>query len=103
MGFVPVELLIFMTLPAFLFALLLASLYGAAYHFIRDGGGGHLTLFLVLSGLGFAAGHIFSLWLDWDFILLGQIRLGFSSVGSLIVLILGDWLSRIEPRPESKV
>lgn len=103
MGLVPAEPVTFMTLPAFLFALLLACLYGAAYHFIRDGGGGHLMLYLLLGGLGFAAGHVFSLWLGWDFIPLGQLRLGFASVGSLILLVLGDWLSRIEPRPESKV
>lgn len=92
-----------MTFPAFLFALLIASLYGAAYHFLRGGGGGLLFLYLVLSMLGFGLGHLVALWLGWDFIPLGQIRLGLSSAGSLVLLVIGDWLSRIEVRPESKV
>lgn len=92
-----------MTLPALLFALLIACLYGAAYHFLRGGGGGLLFLYLVLSVLGFGVGHLAALWLGWDFLPLGQFRLGLSSVGSLIMLVIGDWLSRVEVRPESKV
>ena len=92
-----------MTLPALLLALLFALLIGALYHLLRGGGIGYLLLFLGLSILGFGAGHLLSLWLNWDFLPVGQINIGLSSVGSIIFLILGDWLSRIEARPESKV
>jgi len=95
-----------MTLPAILLALLFALLIGMLYHLLRGGGIGHLLLFLGLSILGFGAGHLLSLWLNWDFLPLGQINIGLSSVGSIIFLVIGDWLSRIEAKadkPQSKV
>ena len=92
-----------MTIPAVLVALLFVLLYGAIYHLLRGGGIGYLLLFFGLSAVGFGAGHLLSLWLNWDFFPVGQINLGLSTVGSLITLILGDWLSRIEARTESKV
>ena len=92
-----------MNLPALLLALLFALLIGALYHLLRGGGLGYLLLFMGLSILGFGAGHLLSLWLNWDFLPLGQINVGLSSVGSIIFLIIGDWLSRIEVKPESKV
>ena len=92
-----------MTFPAFLVALLFALLIGALYHLLRGGGIGHLLLFLGLSALGFGAGHLLSLWLGWDFLPMGQLRVGLSCVGSIIFLIIGDWLSRFEEKPQSKV
>ena len=85
-----------MTLPTLLFALLIALLYGAIYHLIRDGGFWRLILYLFLSILGFTAGHLVGLWRGWVFIPLGSLNLGVSSIGSIIVLVTGDWLSRLE-------
>lgn len=92
-----------MNVPTLLVALLFVLLYGAIYHVLRGGGIGHLLLYLGLSAIGFGLGHLLSLWLRWDFMPIGQINLGFSSIGSLIILVIGDWLSRIEASPESKV
>jgi len=92
-----------MTLPIFLFALLIALFYGAAYHLVRGGGFWRLLLYLGLSALGFAAGHFVGLWRGWVFVPLGSLNLGVSSVGSIIILVIGDWLSRIETKNESKV
>lgn len=92
-----------MTLPSFLLALIIALLYGALYHLLRDGGVGHLFMDLALSAIGFGLGQLAGDWLRWDFIPLGQINLGLASIGSLLILLIGDWLSRIEARPESKV
>jgi len=92
-----------MTLPILLFALLIALLYGAAYHLVRGGGFWRLLLYLGLSVLGFAAGHFVGLWRGWVFAPLGSLNLGVSSVGSVIILVIGDWLSRIETKNESKV
>jgi hypothetical protein len=92
-----------MTLPAILFSLLIALLYGALYHLIRDGGFWRLILFFFLSVLGFALGTLVGLWRGWVWIPLGTINLGVSTVGSLLVLLLGDWLSRFETGQESKV
>ena len=92
-----------MTLPSLLFALLIALLYGALYHLFRGGGFGHLLFYIGLSILGFGGGHLFGLWLGWFVFPLGSLNLGPSSIGSFIFLIGGDWLSRIETQPESKV
>jgi hypothetical protein len=85
-----------MTLPSLLLALLVALLYGAIYHLIRGGSFWRLLLYLGLSGLGFAAGHVIGLWRGWVLLPFGSLNFGLSSIGSLVVLILGDWLGHIE-------
>jgi hypothetical protein len=92
-----------MTLPTLLFALLVALLYGSLYHLIRDGGPWRLLLYMILSTIGFALGHLFGLWRDWVFLPLGSLNLGVSSLGSVLILIIGDWLSRFEVQERSKV
>jgi hypothetical protein len=87
-----------MTLPTLLFALLVALLYGGLYHLLRGGDIGRLLLYLVLSVFGFAAGHLFGLWRGWVFLPLGSLNLGMSTIGSILILLIGDWLSRIEGR-----
>lgn len=92
-----------MTIPTLLFAFLVALFYGVVYHLIRDGGFWRLILYVVLSVAGFAIGHFVGLWRGWVFVPLGSLNIGMSSVGSLLILVFGDWLSRIETNPESKV
>jgi hypothetical protein len=87
-----------MTLPTLLFAFLVALLYGALYHLIRGGGFWRLILFFSLSVFGFAMGHLIGLWRGWIFIPLGSLNFGLSSLGSIMVLMFGDWLSRVEAR-----
>jgi hypothetical protein len=87
-----------MTLPTLLFALIVALFYGAVYHLVRDGGFWRLILYFSLSVFGFVAGHLFGLWRGWTFIPLGSLTFGLSSLGSIMVLIVGDWLSRVEAR-----
>jgi len=85
-----------MTLPTILLGLLIALLYGALYHLIRGGSFWRLLLYLGLSVLGFTAGHIIGLWREWVLISLGSLNFGLSSIGSLVILVLGDWLGHIE-------
>ncbi len=92
-----------MTLPAILFSLLIALLYGALYHLIRGGGFWRLVLYCFLSILGFALGYLVGLWFSWVWIPFGTINLGVCTVGSFLILLLGDWLTRIDVRRESKV
>ena len=92
-----------MTLPSFLFALFIALMYGALYHLIRGGGFWRLMFYLGLSSAGFALGHVLGLWRGWILFPLGSLNLGLSSAGSLLLLLLGDWLSRIETDWESTV
>ena len=92
-----------MTIPTLLFGLLIALLYGALYHLIRGGGFWRLIFDLGLSLIGFIVGHLVGSWRGWIFFPLGSLNLGMSSVGSIIILVLGDWLSHIEVKRESKV
>ncbi len=92
-----------MTLPAILFSLLIALLYGALYHLVRDGGFWRLVLFCFLSLFGFALGYLIGLWRGWVWLPLGTINLGVCTIGSFLVLLLGDWLTRFDAGRESKV
>jgi hypothetical protein len=87
-----------MTLPTLLFGLLVALLYGAIYHLLRGGGFWRLLLFFSLSIAGFVLGHWIGIWRQWTFIPLGALNLGLSTLGSFILLAVGDWLSRIEAK-----
>lgn len=84
-----------MTIPSLIFAFLIASLYGALYHLIRGGRLGRLLLFLILGWIGFALGHLVGIWQGWLLFPLGELNLGLSSLGSLVFLLTGDWISRI--------
>ena len=87
-----------MTIPSILFALLIALLLGAFYHFVRDGGPWHLISYLMASMLGFAAGHLVGLWRGWVFFQFGPYNLGLELLGSIVFLALTDWLLHLEPR-----
>ena len=81
-----------------MFALIIALFYGALYHLIRGGSFWRLLLYFSLSVFGFAAGHLLGLWRGWTFIPVGSLNFGLSSLGSIVVLLFGDWLSRVEAR-----
>ncbi len=85
-----------MTIPALLFGLLIASLFGALYHLARGGKLWRLLLYLVLAWAGFAVGHYVGVWQNWVLLPVGPLDLGTATIGSLAFLGLGDWLSRIE-------
>lgn len=85
-----------MTIPAYIFAFLSASLLGALYHLIRGGGLGRLFLYLLFSWVGFALGHFVGIWQEWILYPIGQLDLGVSTLGSLILLVGVDWASRIK-------
>ena len=85
-----------MTVPTLLFALLIALFYGSLYHLLRGGRFWRLALYLGLSVLGFAIGHLIGLWRGWIFAPLGSLNLGMSTLGSIVVLLIGDWLNRFD-------
>lgn len=87
-----------MTFPTLLFALLVALFYGALYHLIRGGGFWRLLLHFCLSISGFVLGHLLGIWREWTFLPLGALNLGLSTLGSVMLLVFGDWLSRIEAK-----
>ena len=84
-----------MTIPSLVFAFLIASLYGALYHLIRGGRLGRLLLFMIFGWTGFALGHLLGTWQGWVLIPVGELNFGLSTLGSLMFLVVGDWVSGI--------
>jgi len=85
-----------MTIPAIFFGVVLSSAYGTAFHFFRDGGFKKLLIYILMAWAGFWGGHFAGAALGWSFAAIGPINTGMASIGSVIVLLIGDWLSRVE-------
>ena len=92
-----------MTIPVLLFALLISTLCGTLFHIFRGGGGWRFLLYLGLSALGFAVGQWISTARVWHLLMFGALDIGMGLIGSVVFLIVGDWLSRIETKNESSV
>jgi hypothetical protein len=87
-----------MTVPSFLFALLIALGLGAVYHLVRGGDWSHLLAYLFMSTLGFAVGHFIGEWRGWEFYKVGAFNVGMGIVGAALFLALADWLIHLPPR-----
>lgn len=70
----------------------MSTLYGAAFHFWRGGGLRRLFLFLVLSIVGFWVGQIAGAGFNLTFGKIGTLLLGPASIGSIVFLLVGNWL-----------
>jgi len=84
-------------LPALLIGFFISTIYGLAFHLLVGGGLGRLVMSVVLAWLGFWAGHFMAESLGFTFASLGTLRLGAATVGSLLFLALGYWLSLVNP------
>ncbi len=87
-----------MTLPAYLLGFVYALLLGSLFHVWRDGGIGRLLLFLALSVAGAAAAQWLGTLLNWSLFAVGSLNLGLITLGSLLFLLTGYWLSLVEIR-----
>lgn len=85
-----------MTLPSLIFALVLASLCGVLFHVLRGGTGWRLLFYIMVSALGFAFGQLISVWRGWGLFTFGALDIGMGAIGSVLFLLIGEWLSRIE-------
>jgi hypothetical protein len=92
-----------MTFPSFVFALLIALLCGTLFHIFRGGGGWRLLLYNGLSVIGYSAGQWFSNRMGWGLFKFGILDVGIGVFGSLVFLMIGEWLSKIEGNKESGV
>jgi hypothetical protein len=75
---------------------LLAFLFGGIFHLWKGGGLGRVILYLLLSFVGFWAGHFVFEILGWSFLRAGPINMGASILGMLIFLLVGYWLSLVK-------
>lgn len=85
-----------MTIPAIVFSIFFASIFGSLLHLWRGGNLFRLVLYLVLSWIGFFCGHFLAEQLSIHFLDVGTIHLGFGIIGTILLLGLGYWLSLIE-------
>jgi hypothetical protein len=85
-----------MTLPAFLLGMLIATLYGTAFHLWRGGSLGRLILLVILAWFGFWAGQWIAQRMGWTVLSVGPLHLGLATIFSFLFLALGYWLSRVE-------
>lgn len=91
-----------MILQSVLFGMVIATLYGAAFHLWRGGSVVRLGLYLVFAWIGFWGGHWLGSLIGWEFIKVGQLNLGTATIGSIIVLGVGYWLSLVQVEPDRK-
>jgi uncharacterized membrane protein YeaQ/YmgE (transglycosylase-associated protein family) len=85
-----------MTIPALLFGIFLSTLYGAAFHFWRGGDKKRLILYILLAWVGFWLGQMLGTKLGWSFAEVGPLNLGMATLGAVIFLAAGYWLSLVE-------
>ncbi len=85
-----------MTLPAIIIGIVISTFYGAAFHFWKGGGAGRLLLNLLLGWAGFWTGHFIATYLKWSFDSFGALHFGTATVGALVFLGVGYWLSLVQ-------
>jgi hypothetical protein len=85
-----------MTFPNLILGILLSTLYGAFYHLWRGGNLGRLILYLILSSTGFWIGHLVADYFDWTFGSIGPLRAAAATIGSIVILGIGHWLSLVK-------
>jgi uncharacterized membrane protein YeaQ/YmgE (transglycosylase-associated protein family) len=91
-----------MSLPTLILGFILSTLYGALFHLWKGGNAGRLLLYLILAWVGFwvgqFVGNLFNLTIDT----LGQLHLLAATLGSIILLAIGYWLSLVQVDRKTK-
>ena len=85
-----------MSIPSLLLGFVISTLYGSLFHLWRGGHAGRLLLYLVLAWIGFWLGQFIGNYLNFSFDIYGQLHLIIATLGSLIFLAVGYWLSLVQ-------
>lgn len=85
-----------MSIPTLFLGLVLSTIYGALFHLWRGGHAGRLLLYLILAWVGFWVGQFIGNSLHISFDLIGQLHLVITTLGSIIFLGVGYWLSLVQ-------
>lgn len=85
-----------MSIPTLFLGLILSTLYGALFHLWRGGNAGRILLYLILSWIGFWIGQLFGNLVNITFDTLGQLHIVSATLGSIIFLAVGYWLSLVQ-------
>lgn len=78
--------------PSVAFSLLLASLYGAIFHFIWGRSWRDLVLYWAAAVVGFAIGHAISGLLGFSVYMIGEVRVVEGTIISWACLFIARWL-----------
>lgn len=79
--------------PSIAFGFILATLYGAIFHFIVGGDARRLALFLLSGWLGFALGHIFGVIFAVSLFSIGPLRVLSATLGAWLALLAARLLT----------
>ncbi len=87
--------------PSVVFGFILATLYGAIFHFILGGDARRLALFLLAGWLGFTLGHIFGVIFGVSALSIGPLRAFSATLGAWLALLAARLLtsSRLSRHP----
>jgi hypothetical protein len=79
--------------PSFVFSVLLASLYGAVFHFVWGKRWRDLGIYWAAAVIGFGLGQAISTALGFSVYMIGQVRVVESTSVSWICLFVARWLN----------
>ncbi|NKQ36419.1 MAG: hypothetical protein HF973_12480 [Chloroflexi bacterium] len=75
----------------FVLGFLLATAYGAAFHFIVGGPARQILLYILASWVGFAIGHFLGDFINLELFKLGTLHLFSASLGAWTALVASHW------------
>jgi uncharacterized membrane protein YjjP (DUF1212 family) len=88
--------------PVFVFAFVIATMYGLGFHFVLGGNARRLVLFIVTSWVGFLLGQYIGGYLDITLLRIGAIHLLPASVTAVGMLIFAHMLTAETMTPVSR-
>jgi hypothetical protein len=83
-----------MTLPSFLFGMLISVTISIAFHLWRGGSLGQLIFYLIMGVAGFWVGQFLAAWLGITFLSYGPLYLGVAIPVCLLFLLIARWLGK---------
>ena len=82
--------------PTATFGFILATLYGASFHFLVGGNARRFALFLLAAWIGFTLGHMLGVMFEINVFNIGTMRVVTATTGALIALIAAHFLTRTD-------
>lgn len=91
-----------MSMPTLFLGFVLSTLYGALFHLWRGGNAGRVFLYLILAWIGFWIGQFLGNLINISFDTLGQLHIVSATLGSIVFLVVGYWLSLVQVEKKSR-
>lgn len=82
-----------MNLPSLFLSILLSTLCGLLFNFIRGGRIARLGLYIITAWISFIVGHLVGQWLGWTFLRLGTLNIFPALVATVVGLIVASILA----------